>query len=187
MSLAIVSMDSKKGLCGIMAEELKVYLDHHISRDDFLYKHSHEKVPRDVSQYSSVLRLKDLYGEKSMNNVLCKPDFQRVTWAWTPRECVSLLDSVVNEQIIPSIIMWLSPEGRWYVLDGGHRISAVLAWLEDDWGDHYAEKYIVDQELAKKIQDAAHEMRFLMKTMRIGSFKDYQASYEKDESVKYFV
>src|SRR5437868_8297601 len=118
-----------------MVEGLKVYMDHHIARDDFLYKRSNEKVSPDTSHNPQpFLRLRDLIGENAMDPVLRKPDFQRATWAWSPSECVSLLESIVKEQVIPSIIMWLSPGKQWYVLDGGHRISVVLAWLRDDWG-----------------------------------------------------
>ncbi len=116
-------------------EELKVYLDHHIARDDFLYKRSNENVSREASHNLPFLRLRDLIGENPMDPVLRKPDFQRATWAWSSSDCVSLLESFVKDQVIPSIIMWLSPRKRWYVLDGGHRISVVLAWLRDDWGD----------------------------------------------------
>lgn len=67
-----------------MAEELKVYLDHHISRDDFLYKRSSDKMPLNASKDPPTLRIRDLYGENSMDRALRKPDFQRVTWSWSP-------------------------------------------------------------------------------------------------------
>ncbi len=98
-------------------EDLKVYLDHLIKRENLRY---------------------DLFGEhtSSRATLLRKPDFQRTTWSWTAEDCVSLLESIVNEQVIPSIIMWSSPENGYdYVLDGGHRISVVLAWLNDNWGE----------------------------------------------------
>lgn len=166
-----------------MAEELKVYLDHHIPRDDFLYRYANEKKRQEASQDHSKLRFRDLYGENSMDHVLRKPDFQRVTWAWTPHDCVSLLESIVNEQVIPSIIMWLSPTSRWYVLDGGHRISVVLAWLKDDWGKDCAKMYSDDQELAKKIQEASDAVESLMERAGIGKFKHYQDSYKRIESL----
>ncbi len=167
-----------------MAEELKVYLDHHISRDDFLYKRSSDNMPLNASKDLPNLRIRDLYGENSMDRALRKPDFQRVTWSWSPIECVSLLESVVKEQVIPSIIMWLSPEKRWYVLDGGHRISVVLAWLRDDWGDKLpTEVYNGDKELEEKIMEAAREVHSLLKKYKIGKFEDYRKAYEKFENL----
>ena len=118
------------------SDELKVYLDHLILRENLRYKRATEISA--TSKESPELRMSDLFGDHRSSRVksLRKPDFQRATAAWTPEDCVSLLDSVVNEQVIPSIIMWSSPENGYdYVLDGAHRISVVLAWLNDDWGD----------------------------------------------------
>lgn len=61
-----------------MVEGFKVYMDHHIARDDFLYKRSNEKVSPDTSHNPQpFLRLRDLIGENPMNPILRKPDFQR--------------------------------------------------------------------------------------------------------------
>lgn len=80
--------------------------------------------------------------------------------------------------------MWLSPEKRWYVLDGGHRISVVLAWLRDDWGDKLPiEAYNDDKELEEKIQEAAREVHLLLKKYKIGKFEDYRLAYEKFEGL----
>jgi len=168
-----------------MVEVLKVYMDHHIARDDLLYKRSNEKVsPNTSHDPQPFLRLKDLCGEKSMDRVLRKPDFQRATWAWSPPECVSLLESFVKEQVIPSIIMWLSPGKRWYVLDGGHRISVVLAWLRDDWGDKVpSQVFQGDAELEASVRDAADEVRSLLIKKNIGKFEDYGLAFERSENL----
>jgi len=114
-----------------------------------------------------------------MDDVLRKPDFQRATWAWTPEDCVSLLESIVKEQVIPSIIMWLSPDKLWYVLDGGHRISVVLAWLKDDWGDKLPSEEYKDKELEEKIKGAAGEVRQLLASKKIGRFDNYRIAYRQ--------
>ncbi len=128
-----------------------------------------------------MLRMSDLFGDHISSRVasLRKPDFQRATWAWTPEDCVSLLESIVNEQVIPSIIMWSSPENGYdYVLDGGHRISVVLAWLNDDWGDTLPSGEYRDEEQEVLIKQAAKEVRNLVK-IKIGSISDYQAADEE--------
>src|SRR4051812_9217178 len=117
---------------------LKVYLDHHIKRDNLLYRRAVDPVDNSEGEvaYAPHLRIRDLYGDQSIEHDLRKPDFQRATWAWTAEDCVDLLESVLNEQVVPSVIMWLSPdENLQYVLDGGHRISVLLAWIRNDWGD----------------------------------------------------
>ena len=157
----------------------EVYLDHLIERESLRYKRSDERIRREGrSEPPRELRLCDLYGDHmaSRAKLLRKPDFQRATWAWTPEDCVSLLESLVNGQVVPSIIMWSSPEnGYQYVLDGGHRVSVVLAWLNDDWGDHLSEEEYADQEQEDSIKKAAREVRRLVKE-RVGDIRDYQAA-----------
>ena len=113
---------------------LKVYLDHHIKRENLLYKRDTRTAENPSDTYKH-LSIPLLYGPQSKLRLLRKPDFQRATWAWSPQECVELLESVLEEQVVPSVIMWLSPENFQYVLDGGHRISVLIAWIKNDWGD----------------------------------------------------
>jgi Protein of unknown function DUF262 len=134
-----------------MTKELRVYLDRQIPHDNLLYKSSSEKITHDAPQeLPPKLQLMELFGEDAKDDLLRKPDFQRATSAWTPEECVSLLHSVLNEQVIPSIIMWRSPENHWYVLDRGHRLSVVLAWIRDDWGDTLASEELSNTRFNKQ-------------------------------------
>jgi len=75
--------------------------------------------------------------------------------------------------------MWSSPEnGLDYVLDGGHRISVVLAWLNDDWGDKLPSEAYSDETQENLIKHAAREVQNLVK-VRVGSIADYQAADEE--------
>ena len=65
---------------------------------------------------------------------LRKPDFQRETNHWAPEQVCSLLECYVNGDLIPSVILWRSSTGI-FVIDGGHRLSVLKAWVEDDYGD----------------------------------------------------
>ena len=164
-----------------MAEELIVYLDHLIPRQNLRYRRSDEY----YNEHPKIdtLNISDLLNENLAARVklLRKPDFQRATWSWTPEECVQLLESVINDQVIPSIIMWLNPEGDYYVLDGGHRISVILAWLRDDWGDE-PKGVTLDPDIKLKIQKAAREVRNLVKN-KIGAFSDYTESDKEFDRV----
>ncbi|HZQ06925.1 MAG TPA: HNH endonuclease signature motif containing protein [Anaerolineae bacterium] len=112
-------------------------------------------------------------GSLSLFPLIRKPDFQRETSAWTPEQCVSLLESIVNQLIIPSLIMWESPDnGLLYILDGGHRVSVVRAWILDDWGDHATEGYYERNEFVDEIKPTAKYVRELVKS-RIGEYHDY--------------
>lgn len=150
-----------------------VYLEHLITRESLRFKRSKEKIS---PSGAATLRMSDLFEDHRSSRVsfLRKPDFQRATWAWSPEDCVSLLESIVNDHVIPSIIMWTSPEnGLDYVLDGGHRVSVVLAWLNDDWGDKLRLEDYRDEEQALSIKKVAREVRDLVK-LRVGSISEYQ-------------
>ena len=66
--------------------------------------------------------------------ILRKPDFQRETNHWSPEQIVTFIASFVDGEVIPSLILWKSPKYM-FVIDGGHRLSALRAWMEDDYGD----------------------------------------------------
>lgn len=170
-----------------MAETRTVYLDHLIPRENLRYSRAQDRAGSGgVNQEPDMLRLADLYGERlfSQINLLRKPDFQRATSAWTPDDCVALLDSVVNEQIVPSIIQWASPDSKYnFILDGAHRVSVILAWLNDDWGDKAPASSIVDAEQLQQIKDVANIVRSLVKS-KIGSFQDYRDIYEARDRVE---
>ncbi len=131
----------------------RVYLDHLIGRENLRYQRSQEQMAAAVQNRPDKLRITDLIDEHfgAQREQLRKPDFQRATWAWSPQDCIALIESIVNAQVIPSIIMWKSPtNGLHYVLDGAHRISVVIAWLNDDWGDNFHQNTI---EILNRRQD----------------------------------
>jgi hypothetical protein len=102
----------------------RVDLDAMIPREDFA-----------IAQETYVLDLiKDfpvthLANESPILKLLRKPDFQRETNHWNPDQVVSLLASFVDGEVIPSLILWKAPRYI-FVIDGGHRLSALRAWME---------------------------------------------------------
>jgi Protein of unknown function DUF262/HNH endonuclease len=156
-------------------KELKVYLDHHIRRDNLLYKRAGSITNGDdQSQYETHIQITDLFGERPKFRRLRKPDFQRATSAWTAKDCVDLLEDVLKEQVVPSVIMWLSPTDQLqYVLDGGHRISVLLAWIKDDWGDRLSSEDYQDPVLEENSKSAAKQVREELKKREIGKFQEY--------------
>jgi Protein of unknown function DUF262 len=133
-----------------MSDEPKVYLDHHIKRESLRYKRPTQEIVSGHEGLAPTLRLIDLIRDDVnyiFTQYLRKPDFQRATWAWTPEDCVSLIESVINYQVIPSVILWKSPDNDlYYILDGGHRISAVIAWMKDDWGESQLDNILDPQQ-----------------------------------------
>ncbi|TXJ15597.1 MAG: DUF262 domain-containing protein [Afipia sp.] len=64
---------------------------------------------------------------------LRKPDFQRETANWTPAQVASLVQTFANRDIIPSLVLWQNGP-HIFVIDGAHRLSALIAWVRDDYG-----------------------------------------------------
>lgn len=114
-----------------MAKHL-VNLDAMIPRGDF------ESGPEtDGGVYSSdfAITLAELEKGKTAFSVLRKPDFQRETKEWKPEMVVELVKNFLDKELIPSIILWKSPTNLVYVIDGAHRLSALVAWVNDDYGN----------------------------------------------------
>jgi Protein of unknown function DUF262 len=66
--------------------------------------------------------------------MLRKPDFQRETNHWSPEQVKTFVASFVDGELIPSLILWRSAL-HVFVIDGGHRLSALRGWMYDDYGD----------------------------------------------------
>lgn len=91
---------------------------------------------------------------------LRKPDFQRETSNWTPRKVVDLIAAFVDASLIPAIILWRSGN-FFFVVDGAHRLSALMAWIKDDYGDRresvdYFGGHISDEQ--KKSADLTRDL-----------------------------
>ncbi len=107
-----------------------VNLDAMIKREDFATSDAESSSFENVSTIS----LRDFTKGGLIGPSLRKPDFQRETNHWSPEQVVSLLECFVNGDLIPSVILWQSPTYL-FVIDGGHRLSALKAWIDDDYGD----------------------------------------------------
>lgn len=80
------------------------------------------------------IKISELEDGAATYSLLRKPDFQRETANWSPHQVADLIATAVQGDIIPAIILWDS--GRYtYVIDGAHRLSALIAWVRDDYGD----------------------------------------------------
>jgi hypothetical protein len=76
----------------------------------------------------------DLTRGESFFATLRKPDFQRETAAWTPTAVCDFIEAFVGNDLIPSVICWQSPARLTFIIDGAHRLSALIAWIQDDYG-----------------------------------------------------
>ena len=108
-----------------------VNLDALIRREDFEAKEGEQPQNRRLSDQ---LKIEDL--ERTYFNLLRKPDFQRETASWSPETVVDFVRSFLDGDLIPAVIMWWSNlNGTVFVIDGAHRLSALMGWVHDDYGD----------------------------------------------------
>jgi len=110
---------------------------------------------------------------------LRKPDFQRETSDWTPEKVCDFIESFINVDLIPAIIMW--NQGKYnFVIDGAHRISALVAWVRDDYGygnlsrEFFGDEIDEIKKIAKKTQQKVNDT--------IGTYQSYKQVMSKPES-----
>jgi len=77
----------------------------------------------------------DLAWNRLHQRLLRKPDFQRETDDWDIENVVAFIKSVTEGHLIPALIMWQGAKSFRFVIDGAHRLSVLLAWVNDDYGD----------------------------------------------------
>lgn len=129
-----------------------VNLDAMISREDFSAQSDNDLSFESIQN----IAMRDI---GMLSGLLRKPDFQRETNHWTPEQVVSLLKSFVTGDLIPSVILWKS--SFVFVIDGGHRLSVLRAWKENDYGDgHISQKFFgnIISEEQKKIAQKTREL-----------------------------
>lgn len=69
-------------------------------------------------------------------DALRKPTFQRETSNWNAKMIVDFVCSFLDGDLVPAIILWKSETTRrLFLIDGSHRVSALVAWVNDDYGD----------------------------------------------------
>jgi hypothetical protein len=153
-----------------------VNLDAMIPRADFALQD--DKSPTSSDNFHSI-SVKDLKPDGILRPILRKPDFQRETNHWSPEQVVSLLECFVNNDLIPSVIVWKSPTFL-FVIDGGHRLSAIMAWIQDDYGDGPTSLSFFGNAISKEQRKAADRARALV-AERIGTWLHIQTNLNNQE------
>jgi hypothetical protein len=149
----------------------RVTLDAMIPREDFA-----------VSQDEFELELfrdfpiSHLTGESPILKLLRKPDFQRETNHWSPEQIATFIASFLDNEVIPSLILWKSPTFI-FVIDGGHRLSALRAWIDDDYGDGTTSLAFYKGEISEEQKKIARRTRKLVET-KIGRFSALKSLIE---------
>lgn len=154
-----------------------INLDAMIRRSDFAVRGS----PVASSEQIKSLSIETLSSSGMLVPLLRKPEFQRETNHWTQHQVVSFLESFLDNELIPSVILWQS-ETYVFVIDGGHRLSALRAWIDDDYGDGIISLEFYSNEISTNQRTAAARVRKLVDE-RIGKYKDVKNALLNQEGV----
>jgi len=145
-----------------------VNLDALILRQDFEARSNQPPQPKLTGEFKII----ELTPKSITFQILRKPDFQRETANWTPAKISELVQSFLDGDLIPSIIMWRSPEtGHIFVIDGAHRLSALIAWVHDDYGDGEISRSFYSNIIPPEQIQAAEETRKLISDA-VGSYQE---------------
>jgi hypothetical protein len=148
-----------------------VNLDALIRREDFEFETEKDDAPVPLT-----ITVRDLEHQAFFYQALRKPDFQRETGEWEPNRVVGLIRTFVNGDLIPAVILWRHRE-LLFVIDGSHRLSALVAWVQDDYGDgDLSRKFFMDaipEEQRKAAQIARRAVE-----RDIGSYKSHVQAVE---------
>jgi len=151
-----------------------VNLDALIPREDFAVPGT-EKQPEKSAMSLNELREKELFFTG-----LRKPDFQRETAEWNPKRVVGLIKTFIEGDLIPAVILW-QHEGLLFVIDGSHRLSALIAWVHDDYGDGALSRSFFDNVIPEEQRKAAVLTREMVKKS-FGSYKTHLEAVQKPDA-----
>ena len=114
---------------------------------------------------------------------LRKPDFQRETNEWDTNKVCDLIASFLDGDLIPAIILWKYADSYTFVIDGAHRISALAAWVNDDYGDGKISRKFFDNAIPESQVIAAKKAREQI-NFTVGSFREYEEALLDPENAE---
>jgi hypothetical protein len=146
-----------------------VNIDALISREDF---EASDETMNTASKIST-LSVNDLReGSGLFLASVRKPDFQRETADWDIEKVIRFITSFVNGEFIPAVILWRSQAGLIFVIDGSHRLSSLIAWVNDDYGDGQFSLDAFDGDVPEEQRIIAKKARETINS-KIGPYSDF--------------
>ena len=140
---------------------MRTTLDSMIPRDDFAVEAGAEELREFEPDLFPGFPITSLAKDSGVLKLLRKPDFQRETNHWTADQTATFIASFLDGEVIPSLILWKSPRFI-FVIDGCHRLSALRAWMEDDYGDRAISQDFYAYDISQTQKRAANRARKLI-------------------------
>lgn len=154
----------------------KVNLDALIVREDFEVEVS-SPIPGTIK---TTMSINDLESSNLFFQVLRKPDFQRETSAWDAKKICDFVESFIDGDLIPAIILWRSSGGYSFIVDGSHRISALVAWINDDYGDGQLSMAFYEGRIPTDQREVAEKTRELI-YKRVGTYQEHMQAFKNQD------
>ncbi|MBI1245976.1 MAG: DUF262 domain-containing protein [Alphaproteobacteria bacterium] len=156
-----------------------VNLDALIGREDFIAPQDNANVGGEFGKQTASVT--DLSIGESFFSTLRKPDFQRETAAWSPTMVCDFIEAFVSNDLIPAVICWQSPERLTFIIDGAHRLSAIVAWILEDYGA--GARSIEFYGKIPEEQERIHQKTRDLVKSRIGSYVEWRAETQKPGTI----
>jgi hypothetical protein len=155
----------------------KVNLDAIIPREDF-------EVEENINpgKKKETLSIEDIKADSFFFANVRKPDFQRETNEWDSKKIADFIESFLEGDLIPAVILWRSTGGYLFVIDGSHRLSSLAAWINDDYGDGAISKLFYDGIVPDEQLEIAEETRRIVRK-RIGAYSDFKLALTNPDKV----
>lgn len=147
-------------------------LDALIPREDFLSSALPERGTGGESGKVEA-SLTDLKPREIFFATLRKPDFQRETAAWSPQMIKDFVKAFIDDDLIPSVICWQSASRLSFVIDGAHRLSAIIAWINNDYGDGRLSQRLYGPNIPDEQVRVARKARDLIRA-EVGLFSEFE-------------
>lgn len=156
----------------------KINLDALIQREDFEVQDT-----INPGKKKETISIEDLKTDSFFFSNIRKPDFQRETNEWDGKKIADFIESFLDGDLIPALILWRSPSGYVFVIDGSHRLSSLYAWINDDFGDGKISKMFYDGIIPDDQIQLGEETKRLIRK-RIGSYEDFKLALTNPDKVK---
>ncbi|PEA52933.1 hypothetical protein CON64_20925 [Bacillus pseudomycoides] len=130
---------------------------------------------------NNLLPLESLLKGSEFLSSIRKPASQRKTTSWNVSTLMTYLDGVIEGQAIVGINVVKTNNDKILIMDGNHRLSALIAWVNDDYGDG-----ILSNELNNNITEDERKHAARVRSIisnKIGTYKE-KKHIEKIKKIK---
>jgi hypothetical protein len=166
------------GVGGRVMPTSLVNLDAFIKREEFSVLTTS---PTTLQTTPTSILISELEPDRIWLQLLRKPDFQRETANWDAKRVAELIGSFAQGDLIPAIILWKANSGNIFVIDGAHRLGALIAWVRDDYGDKEMSLEFFQNYIPIEQKRAAEDTRKLVKDS-VGSYQELKATLRNQQN-----